>query len=64
MAVKEREKSELVESYHKTQLKSLQDSQHADLRSIEDRCAELKLQLDDVSYIELNFICVCTLHVE
>ncbi len=33
----------------KTRLKSLQDSQHADLRSIEDRCSELQLQLDDVS---------------
>lgn len=32
----------------KTRLKSLQDSQQADLRSIEDRCAELQLQLDDV----------------
>ncbi len=53
IAVKEKEKSELVESFHKTQLESLQDSQHADLRSIEDRCAELQLQLDDVSYIEL-----------
>ncbi len=32
----------------KTRLKSLQDSQHADLRSIEDRCSKLQLQLDDV----------------
>ena len=51
IAVKEKEKSELVESFHKTRLESLQDSQHADVRSIEDKCAELQLQLDDVSYI-------------
>ncbi len=72
IAVKEREKSELVESYRQlererdnsqmetrqllaesksleTRLESLQDSQHADLKSIEDRCSELQLQLDDVS---------------
>ncbi len=33
----------------KTGLKNLQDSKHADLKSIEDRCAELQLQLDNVS---------------
>ncbi len=71
IAVKEREKSKLVESYRrlererddaqmemrqllaqskslKTRLKNLQDSEHADLRSIEDRCSKLQLQLDDV----------------
>lgn len=32
----------------KTRLKGVQDSQHADLRSMEDRCAELQLQLDEV----------------
>ncbi len=42
----------------KTRLKSLQDSQHADLRSIEDRCSELQLQLDDV---RAYFSSVCTL---
>ena len=32
----------------KTRLKSIQDSQDTDLRSMEDRCAELQLQLDEV----------------
>ncbi len=35
----------------KTRLKSLQDSEHADLRSIEDRCSELQLQLNEVSVL-------------
>ncbi len=72
IAVKERENSELVESYRqlekerdgaqmetrqlraenkslKTGLKNLQDSQQADLKSVEDRCSKLQLQLDNVS---------------
>lgn len=32
----------------KTRLKSLQDSQQADVGALEDRCAELQLQLDEV----------------
>ncbi len=36
----------------KTRLKSLQDTQQADLGSIEDRCAELQLQLDEVQLVE------------
>ena len=32
----------------RTRLKGAQDSQHSDLRSMEDRCAELQLQLDEV----------------
>ena len=32
----------------KTRLKAGQDSQQSDLKAMEDRCAELQLQLDEV----------------